>query len=171
MSTPQLVPQYAFLIQGTGEDENRLQAFDIALREAGPLVHNLVTVSSILPAGCKIISREEGIAMLEPGQITFCVMARQDTNTMGKSAAAAVGLVRLKDQKHYGFISEHHCVGQSKTEAGEYAEKLALDMFALKLKKKQEEMSPIEQFNASESIQVSTPNTWVCAVALCVFVI
>ena len=166
-----LVPRYAFFIKGAGQHADHLQAFDIALREAGPLVHNLVTVSSILPAGCKIIAKEEGIAMLEPGEITFCVMARQESNVPGEIIAASIGTARLKNREHYGFISEYHATGQEETAAGEYAEKLALEMFAFKLGISGNQLITIESTHTTQSAKVGPSGEWACAVALCVFVL
>jgi arginine decarboxylase len=165
-----LVPRHAFFIKGAGRHVDHLQAFDIALREAGPLVHNLVTVSSILPAGCKIITKKEGIAMLTPGEITFCVMARQESNIPGEVATASIGTARLKNEEHYGFISEHHGIGQSEEEAARYAEKLAVEMFAFKLGISGDQLTSIESSNTTQSAAVGPEGEWVCAVALCVFV-
>lgn len=169
MPSSPLVPRYAFLIKGEGEDESRLQAFDIALREAGPLVHNLVSVSSILPAGCKFISKEEGISMLVPGQITFCVMARQDSNILGETVSASVGTAQFRNKDHYGFISEHHAIGQSAKEAGDYAENLAVQMFALKLGLSLNEFSLIVSSNITQTATVTKQGNWACALAVCVF--
>ena len=169
MTNSQLVPKFAFLIKGKGEDKSQLQAFDIALREAGPLVHNLVTVSSILPAGCKFISKEEGINMLEPGQITFCVMARQDSNVLGEVISASIGTAQLRDKNHYGFISEHHAIGQSEKEAGDYAENLAVQMFALKLALSKDELSFIKSSNTTQAAEVTKKGIWTCVLSICVF--
>src|SRR5215203_2540623 len=66
----------AVLTRGVGVHRNQLTAFEYALREADVEQQNLVTVSSILPAGCELITAEVGIVTLHPGEITFCVMAR-----------------------------------------------------------------------------------------------
>lgn len=174
MSTQQPVnwlPRYAFFIHGMGEDKDRLQAFDIALREAGPVVHNLVSVSSILPAGCQIISREEGFSRLQYGQITFCVMARQDSNTPGESIAASIGVARLKDKNHYGFISEYHVVGEDAKTAGQQAEDLAAQMLAIKLSLSPEEATSLKRFHTSETATVGSSGNWASVVALCIFVL
>jgi arginine decarboxylase len=69
---------------------------------------NLVTVSSILPPHCELIAPADGIATLAPGEITFCIMARAETNEPGRRIAAGIGLARPKDPAHYGYISERH---------------------------------------------------------------
>lgn len=165
------LPRYAFFIHGKGEDKDRLQAFDIALREAGPVVHNLVTVSSILPAGCQIISREEGFSRLKYGQITFCVMARQDSNTPGEKIAASIGAGRLREKEHYGFISEYHSLGEDAETAGQQAEELAAQMLAIKLGLSSEEVASLERFHVSEAATVGQSGNWVSVLALCIFVL
>jgi arginine decarboxylase len=91
---------------------------------------NLVSVSSILPPHCQLIAREDGIPTLSPGEITFCIMARAETNEPGRRIAASIGLARPKDLSLYGYISEHHGFGMTELEAGEYAEDLAATMLA-----------------------------------------
>ena len=69
-----------FLTKGVGVHKDKLASFELALRDAGVEKCNLVTVSSILPPNCKIIPKDEGIKILKAGQITFCVLARNETN-------------------------------------------------------------------------------------------
>ena len=103
------------------------------MRDAGIEKCNLVTVSSIYPPGCKIISRKKGIELIEPGQITFAVMARCCTNEPRRQLAASIGLAIPADKSLYGYLSEHHTYGQSAKEAGDYAEDLAAAMLATTL--------------------------------------
>ena len=83
---------------------------------------NLVSVSSIFPAGCKRLSKEEGLKLIEPGQITFCVMARNSTNEPNRLIASSIGVALPKDENQYGYISEHHPFGEPEKVAGDYAE-------------------------------------------------
>lgn len=94
---------------------------------------NLVSVSSIFPAGCKRISKEEGFKLLEPGQITFCVMARNSTNEPNRLIASSIGVALPKDENQYGYISEHHPFGESEKVSGDYAEDIAAQMLATTL--------------------------------------
>ena len=64
-----LVFDNLFLTKGIGTHKEKLASFEMALRKAGIAQFNLVQVSSIIPPGCKIISRAEGIRRLKPGQI------------------------------------------------------------------------------------------------------
>src|SRR5689334_22594505 len=82
-----LLPTRFFLTKGTGTHEKELRAFEEALRDAGIQVCNLVKISSIIPPGCKRIPRQEGVKELQPGQITFAVMAQSQTNEPGQTVA------------------------------------------------------------------------------------
>ena len=119
-----------FFTKGVGYHRNKLQSFELALRNCGIEQCNLVNVSSIFPPDCKIISKEEGIKLLKPGQITFVVMARESTNEPNRLAAAAIGLAQPKDSKQYGYISEHHAFGEIHKKASDFAEDLAATMLA-----------------------------------------
>ncbi len=123
------IPKKAFFTKGVGAHKEKLESFESALRDAGIEKYNLVMVSSIMPAQCKLISREEGLKLLHPGQIVYCVMAREETNKSGL-IASSVGLARPVDKSHYGYISEHHSHGQTKKVVGEYTEDLAASMLA-----------------------------------------
>ncbi len=126
-------PTKIFFTKGVGRHKDQLQSFELALRHAGIEKCNLVLVSSIYPPGCKRIPREQGIAMLEPGQITFCVMARNSTNEPNRLVASSIGVALPSDESHYGYISEHHPYGETEKVAGEYAEDLAATMLATTL--------------------------------------
>lgn len=125
-----LVPTKAFFTKGVGRHKDWLHSFELALRDAGIEKQNLVTVSSIFPGGCKRIGREEGTKLLQPGQITFCVMARLATNEPNRLIASSIGLALPADESHYGYISEHHPFGETEGVAGEYAEDMAATMLA-----------------------------------------
>jgi arginine decarboxylase len=73
-----ILPQKIFLTKGVGIHKDKLTSFEIALKDAGIEKCNLVFVSSIFPPYCKIIPREEGVQLLKPGQITFCVMSQNE---------------------------------------------------------------------------------------------
>src|SRR5262245_54198621 len=123
-------PKRVFLTRGVGTHRQQLSAFEYALRDADIEQQNLVSVSSILAPSCELIPREIGVAALSPGEITFCVMARAETNEPGRWIAAGIGLARPKDPGHYGYISEHHAFGMGEAETSEYVEDLAATMLA-----------------------------------------
>jgi arginine decarboxylase len=126
-------PTKIFFTKGVGRHKDYLQSFEMALRMAGIEKCNLVSVSSIFPAGCKRISREEGLKLLEPGQITFCVMARNSTNEPNRLIASSIGVALPKDDTQYGYISEHHPFGEAEKISGDYAEDIAAQMLATTL--------------------------------------
>jgi arginine decarboxylase len=119
-----------FFTKGVGHHRNKLQSFELALRNAGIEKCNLVYVSSIFPPECKIISKEEGIKRLVAGQITFVVLAKECTNEPNRIVTTAIGLARPKDNTQYGYISEHHAFGETKKKAADFAEDLAATMLA-----------------------------------------
>jgi len=125
-----LVPSNMFFTKGVGYHRNKLQSFELALRSAGIQKCNLVNVSSIFPPDCRIISRDAGVQKLEPGQITFTVMAKECTNEPNRLVSAAIGLARPKDKDQYGYISEHHAFGETKLKSADFAEDLAATMLA-----------------------------------------
>src|SRR3989338_133395 len=122
-----------FLSKGVGVHKDRLASFELALRDAGIEKYNLVYVSSIMPPLCKLISRDEGVKMLNPGQILFVVIARSETNEPNRLISSAIGVAVPKDSNNYGYLSEHHAHGETAKKSGEYAEDLAATMLATTL--------------------------------------
>ena len=86
------LPKRVFLTRGVGTHRQRLSAFEYALRDADIEQQNLVSVSSILPPGCELIARDVGSVAVSPGEITFCVLARAETNEQGRWITAGIGL-------------------------------------------------------------------------------
>lgn len=129
----ELVPTKMFLTRGLGHHKFKLQSFEDALRQAGVAQQNLVQVSSILPPHCKIIPRKQGLRMLVPGSICFCVMAKSQTNEPNRQIAASVGVAVPKDRTKWGYLSEVHDYGMNKQEAADMSEDLAAGMLATTL--------------------------------------
>jgi len=177
------VPKKIFFTKGVGIHKDRLASFELALRDAGIEKCNLVCVSSIFPPNCKIISKEEGLSCLKPGQITFCVMARADTNEPNRLISAAIGFAAPKENSNYGYLSEHHSYGETGKNAGEYAEDLAATMLATTLgvefdsSKAWEEREQIykasghifKTTNISQSAEGNKDGLWTSVVAAAVF--
>lgn len=128
-----MLPSKIFFTKGVGTHKEKLRSFELALRSAGIAPFNLVNVSSIYPPGCKKVSREEGLRLLQPGEIVHCVLARNETNESNRLEVASIGCAIPADATQYGYISEHHDFGQTEQEAGEYAEDLAASMLATTL--------------------------------------
>jgi arginine decarboxylase len=127
------VPTKIFFTKGVGRHKDYLASFELALRSAGIEICNLVSVSSIFPPQCKRITKEEGLRLLTPGQITHCVMARNSTNEPNRLIAASIGVALPAEADQYGYLSEHHPYGETEKISGEYAEDLAATMLATTL--------------------------------------
>jgi arginine decarboxylase len=128
-----IIPSRLFLTKGKGQHKEKLASLEQALRDAGIAPYNLVKVSSIFPPHCKLVSRDEGLKSLQPGQIVFLVMSENSTNEAHRLISASIGLAIPNDPVHYGYLSEHHSFGQNEKEAGLYAEQLATEMLATTL--------------------------------------
>ena len=128
-----LVPKQMFLTKGVGKHRNRLQSFELALRQAGIEKSNLVSVSSILPPHCKFISKACGLGQLHAGEITFVVLAKESTNEPSRLVGAGVGVARPTAGEQYGYISEHHGFGEKKTQIADLVEDMAATMLATTL--------------------------------------
>ncbi len=173
------VPTRLFFTKGVGRHKDYLQSFELALRDARIEICNLVTVSSIFPPGCKRISAEEGLKALQPGQITFAVMARNATNEPNRLIAASIGVALPADASSYGYLSEHHPFGETDERAGEYAEDLAATMLATTLgvefdsqmawdeREKVYKMSGkiVRSFNVTQSAEGHKDGIWTTVIA------
>lgn len=126
-------PREIFLTKGVGRHKEELASFEEALRDAGIANLNLVHVSSIFPPHCALIPRDKGLKKLKDGQITFCVLSRNNTNEYRRLIAASIGLAIPTDRSQHGYLSEHHSFGQNEDHAGDYAEDLAASMLATTL--------------------------------------
>jgi arginine decarboxylase len=125
-----MIPKYMFLTKGVGSHKEQLTSFELALRDAGIHRCNIVTVSSIIPPGCKLIPKEQGLKRLQPGEITFAVMSKNSVKEPHRLIAASIGVAIPSNKDSYGYLSEHHSFGQSAEAAGDYAEDLAATMLA-----------------------------------------
>jgi arginine decarboxylase len=173
-----------FLTRGVGVHKEKLTSFEEALRSAGIAYCNLVTVSSIFPPDCKIIPRKRGEQLLNPGEITFCVMARSETNERNRLISASIGLAIPSGRKlNYGYLSEHHAYGETDEEAGEYTEDLAAQMLATTLgikfdpnvawKEREQVFKMGRDIVRTQNITQSAigkPNLWTTVVACAVFI-
>lgn len=183
--SPPMIPKKIFLTKGVGINKDRLASFESALRNAGIEKFNLVCVSSILPPNCKIISKEEGLKYLNPGQIVFTVLARNETNEPNRLVSSAIGIAVPKEENRYGYLSEHHAFGEKAEISGEYAEDLAATMLATTLgvefdsAKAWEEREQIykasgdifKTTNICQSAEGNKEGLWTTVVAAAVFVL
>jgi arginine decarboxylase len=122
------VPKKFFLTKGVGFHKEKLASFEMALRNAKIASYNIVEVSSILPPTCTLVSVNEGVKELTPGQILHVVLSKNATNEPHRLIGASVGVAVPKDKNMYGYLSEHHSFGQNEQQTGDYAEELAETM-------------------------------------------
>lgn len=174
------VPKRIFFTKGVGKHKEYLASFELALRSAGIEICNLVSVSSIFPVGAKIITRSQGLKLLQPGQITHCVMARNATNEPNRLIASSLGVAIPADKNMYGYLSEHHPFGETEKVAGDYAEDLAATMLATTLgvgfdaekawneREQVYKMSGkiVRSFNVTQSAQGDKNGLWTTVIAV-----
>lgn len=174
-----------FFTKGVGKHKERLESFELALRDAGIEKYNLVRVSSILPPGCKVVSREAGLKELSPGQIVHCVLSDNLSNEPMRLVAASIGCAIPADKRQYGYLSEHHSFGETEERAGDYAEDLAACMLATTLgiefdvnknydeRKEVWKMSDkiVKTTNVTQSAIVGKQGLWTTVIAAAVFIV
>lgn len=98
-----MIPKEFFTTSGSAVSPvSKLNAFDLALKNAGIAQCNLVSVSSILPLGCK----ETKLKRIPPGSITYTVIARMDGEE-GTGIGAGIAWTWEKN-KNYGLVAETH---------------------------------------------------------------
>jgi arginine decarboxylase len=179
-----MVPSNVFLTKGVGIHKDRLASFEMALRDAGIEKCNLVCVSSIFPPSCKRLAKDEGTKRLSAGEITYCVMAKNDTNEPNRLVSASIGLAIPTDRSHYGYLSEHHAHGEKGEKTGEYAEDLAATMLATTLGvefdpnlawKEREQVYKVsghifKTINMTQSAEGHKDGLWTTVIAVAVFV-
>ena len=98
-----MIPKQFFVTSGKATSPvSELNAFDLALKNAGIAQCNLVSVSSILPLGCKERKRKK----IQAGCITYAVIARMDGDE-GTTIGAGIAWTWEKNKK-YGLVAEAH---------------------------------------------------------------
>ena len=91
---------------GTGEATTELAAFDEALREAGVADHNLVTLSSMIPAGSELVQACRPTSDATWGQLLYVVLAQHRETKVGAEAWAGIGWVQ-DEESGRGMFVEH----------------------------------------------------------------
>ena len=151
-----LVPSEFFVTSGSSvSDVSDLNAFDLALMEAGIEEQNLVAVSSIIPPDAKLTEPKR----LPMGAITHCVLA-QMRGRGGDMISAGIGYAFRKDG-YGGYVAEGHGFGDSESMRDE-------------LYRKVKEMERIRNIELSEPVtivrELEIPEgTFGCCIASLVF--
>ena len=98
-----MIPKEFFVTGGKAVSQvSELNAFDLALKKAGISQCNIVSVSSVLPPGCK----ERKWKDIPIGAITYAVVARMDGKE--KTTIAAGIAWTWEKSKKYGIVAEAH---------------------------------------------------------------
>ena len=98
-----MIPKEFFVTSGKAISPiSELNAFDLALKNAGIAQCNLVTVSSVLPPRCKEIRLKQ----VSIGSITYAVVARM--NAEGEATIGAGIAWAWEKDKKYGIVAETH---------------------------------------------------------------
>lgn len=160
---PKLLPRKVFFTKGVGRHEDELVSFELALRDAGIEKFNLVLVSSIYPPGCEMVELEEGLKELHPGQIVFCVMAKETSNEEGRKIYASIGAAIPEDPSLNGYLTEYHGYCDNDEDVGKYAEEMAAYMLRTAFG-----IEPAKTFNVTAKATVGKGYTTVVAAAVLV---
>jgi arginine decarboxylase len=132
-----IVPTKFFFTKGTGIHEKDMRAFEEALRDAGVHTCNFIKTSSVIPPGCKLISKEEGVKLLRPGQITFAIIAQSMTNEPGQIITAGIGMALPKDKTEHGFLTEvEEAIGRTADDVEQDVIEMAIENLIVQKKPK-----------------------------------
>ena len=105
-----LVPSKFFITSSSAVSKvSDLNAFDMALLDAGIGEQNLVSVSSVIPVGAE---RRE-ICAMPMGAVTHCVLA-QMRGCEGETVSAGIAYTYRKDGKG-GYVAEGHIHGSAES--------------------------------------------------------
>jgi len=114
-----LVPSQFFITSGHATSPiSDLNAFDLALLNAGISEQNLVAVSSVIPDGAV----ETQIHELPMGAVTFCVLS-QMRGYGGERVASGIAYTYRKDG-HGGYVAEGHLHGSAEDLKAELGKKM-----------------------------------------------
>ena len=104
------VPSRFFVTSGKGINKtSELNAFDLALLQAGIGEQNLVSVSSVLPVGIRQVDR----VPIARGAITHCVLARHGG---GEGEVISAGIAYgFRTDGQGGYVAEAHLHGTQKS--------------------------------------------------------
>lgn len=180
-----MIPHKLFLTRGMGVHKDQLQSFELALRDAGIEMCNLVNVSSIVPPNCKIITTKEGQNFIRPGEIIYCVMAKNSTKEPNRRVAASIGVALPKNRSLHGYLSEYHSFGETAKQSGDYAEDLAATMLATTLgvefdpeqawdeRKQEYRMSGriVNTRNITQTARGDVQGRWTTVIAVAIFIL
>jgi len=102
-----------YVVAGKGSGKTTLSAFDSALKKAGVYNYNLITLSSIIPVGSKVIRKAHYVNTPEEyGHKLYVIKAELRSQEVGKFIAAGLGWYQFDDGR--GIFVEHEIIGETK---------------------------------------------------------
>ncbi len=128
---PAAVPRKLFLTKGLGRHEDRLVSLALAVRNARIAQLNLVQVTGgILPPQCELVTAQEGLRRLAPGQIVHAIVSTAATNEPYRVVAASTAVAMPKDRSRPGCLAARDSAGESEQQAALRTEELAVAQLA-----------------------------------------
>jgi arginine decarboxylase len=129
--SPSFVPTRLYLAAGSGTAKENKNARDHAGDVMGISDLNIVTVTSILPAGIRLIDRDEFRASVAGGQVIFAIDALCESNVPCQTVNATLTVVLPEDPQVVGYVAElFEFPGITNIGARCRVEKMALQLFA-----------------------------------------
>jgi arginine decarboxylase len=131
MQQPSFVPTRLYLAAGSGTAKENKNARDHAGDAMGVSDLNIVTVTSILPAGIRLIDRDEFRAAVVGGQVMFAIDALCESNVPFQTVNATLTIALPEDPSVVGYVAElFEFPGITDEGARCRVEKMALQLFA-----------------------------------------
>lgn len=103
--------------RGTGSGPTPIAAFDQALLDAGIANYNLLYLTSVLPAGSRVVRRAFQAPREEYGHRLYVVLAHRETRIHGESVWAGLGWVQAPETGK-GLLVEMHGTSERAVERG-----------------------------------------------------
>jgi arginine decarboxylase len=153
-STSMLTPHTYVLTSSSANAKTELNAFDLALHGVGISDFNYITVSSILPKGCREGTMAD-VATATPGSFMFCVMSKIVSSTPGERIASSIACITTKET--VGCITEYHGACSK-----EEAEVRAIDMARRMVSQRNATIDTIKTISSDMVVE-----TCGCSISLC----
>ena len=126
------IPRRVVIASGVGEGSTPLNAFDKALLAAGIGNLNLIRVTSVVPAGAKILKLKKiGLLNIALGTLVPTVYTYITSNNVGETIASAIAVGKPCDKEKTGMVFEVSLVGDLGT-ACDIAERMVKESFEMR---------------------------------------
>ncbi|WP_048058070.1 pyruvoyl-dependent arginine decarboxylase [Methanothermococcus okinawensis] len=125
--SPFKVPNTVSLVAGVGDANNPLNAFDMALLDAGIGNLNLIRISSIMPPKAEVIP----LPKIPMGSLVPTAYGYQTSDVKGETVSAAISVAIPKDKELCGLIMEYEGIC-GKKEAEDTVRNMAKEGFEMR---------------------------------------